>query len=82
MYIVSVIQSQKDGRLYKGFTINLEKRLQEHNAGKTKSTKSYLPWILVYSEEVTNRIEAREREKYLKSGIGRDYLKKVIKKAP
>jgi putative endonuclease len=82
MYIVYVIQSQKDGRLYKGFTINLEKRLEEHNAGKTKSTKAYLPWILVYFEEVINRIEAREREKYLKSGIGRDYLKKVIKTAP
>ena len=79
MYFVYVLQSQKDFRLYKGFTSNLEKRLKEHNAGKTKSTKAYLPWTLVYFEKVSDRVEARKREKYLKSGIGRDYLKKILK---
>ena len=82
MFVVYVIQSQKDSRLYKGFTSDIKKRLKEHNSGKSKSTKPYLPWVLVYSENVPNRIEARTREKYLKSGIGRDYLKKILKKAP
>lgn len=78
MYFVYVLCSEKDGRLYKGFSSNLEKRILEHNSGKTKSTKGYLPWRLVYSEKVENRIEARKREKFLKSGLGRDFLKKII----
>lgn len=78
MYFVYVLRSEKDGRLYKGFSSNLEKRILEHNSGKTKSTKGYLPWRLVYSEKVENRIEARKREKFLKSGLGRDFLKKII----
>ena len=82
MFVVYVIQSQKDSRLYKGFTKDIEKRLKQHNSGKTKSTKAYLPWVLVYSEKVFSRVEARKREKYLKSGIGRDYLKEILKKAP
>ena len=82
MFVVYVIQSQIDSRLYKGFTNDIANRLKEHNSGKTKSTKAFLPWVLVYSEKVSNRIEAREREKYLKSGIGRDYLNRILKKAP
>ena len=82
MFVVYVIQSQIDSRLYKGFTNDIANRLKEHNSGKTQSTKAFLPWVLVYSEQVSSRIEAREREKYLKSGIGRDYLNKILKKAP
>lgn len=79
MFFVYVIRSEKDGRLYKGFTTNLERRLKEHNEGGTKSTKGYIPWELVYFEEANTRSLAREREKYLKSGQGRDYLKEYIK---
>ena len=82
MYVVYVIQSQIDLRLYKGFTKDIENRLKEHNSGKTKSTKAFSPWVLVYSEKVSNRVEARKREKYLKSGIGRDYLNRILQKAP
>lgn len=78
MYIVYVLQSQNDGRLYKGFTDNLERRINEHNSGKTKSTKAFLPWKLVYQEAVSNREKARKREKYLKSGIGGDFLKTIL----
>jgi len=72
------LKSEKDGRLYKGFTSDLEKRLLQHNAGITTSTKGYRPWNIVYSEKFKTRIEAREREKFLKTGQGRDYLKKII----
>jgi len=41
---------------------------------KNKSTKGYKPWKLVYFEKVENRFLARETEKYLKTGIGREYL--------
>ena len=67
-----------DGRLYVGFTENIENRLKEHNTGKTRSTKGYIPWFLVYKEEVNDRISARKREKYLKSGCGKEYIKKII----
>jgi putative endonuclease len=78
MYKVYVIQSEVDGRLYKGITDSLDRRLKEHNKGKTKSTKGFIPWKLVYFEEMPNRKEAREREKYFKSGSGREFLKKIL----
>lgn len=67
----------KDGRIYVGFTEDLERRIKEHNSGKTSSTKAWVPWELLYSEKVSTRIEARNREKYLKSGIGKEYLKSL-----
>ena len=75
-FIVYAIQSQIDSRIYVGFTSDLEKRIKEHNSGKTKSTKGYRPWNIVFTEECTNRIEARNKEKYYKTGIGRERLKK------
>jgi putative endonuclease len=72
---VYVIRSEVDGRFYVGMTENLERRLNEHNSGKTKSTKGYRPWILVHSEVHPDRITARKREKYLKSGVGKEYIK-------
>ena len=72
---VYVIRSEVDGRFYVGMTENLERRLNEHNNGKTKSTKGYRPWILVHSEIHPDRITARKREKYLKSRVGKEYIK-------
>ncbi|MCC6866089.1 MAG: GIY-YIG nuclease family protein [Ignavibacteria bacterium] len=73
-----VIKSTIDGRLYKGVTDNIKRRLTEHNAGKTKSTKAYIPWKLVQIEEFDTFEAARKRELYLKSGEGREFLKKII----
>ena len=78
MYNVYILKSEIDGRLYKGITNDLRRRLKEHNSGKHKSTKGYKPWKLVYSEEVKDRMEAREREKYFKSGSGREFLKHTL----
>lgn len=74
MFFVYVIKSKVDGRLYKGMTDNLERRVKEHNSGKMKSTKGYVPWYLVYSEVFDSREEARLREVFLKSRIGREFL--------
>jgi putative endonuclease len=79
IYQVYALKSLVDNRIYVGFTSNLEKRLVEHNSGKTKSTKGYRPWVLLYSEEVVGRINARNREKYLKSGVGKEFLKTIVK---
>ncbi|UOY08908.1 GIY-YIG nuclease family protein [Muricauda sp. SCSIO 64092] len=75
MVFVYVLKSEIDNRLYVGLTQNVEKRLREHNSGKTRSTKGYRPWQLIYVEEYPDRPTARKREKYLKSGYGKQWLK-------
>ena len=78
MYFVYVIQSDVDGRFYNGLTKDIENRVKEHNTGKTKSTRPYKPWKLVYLEEYKTREEARKRELFLKSGEGRELLKHIL----
>ncbi len=77
-YFSYVLKSDKDGRLYKGHTDDLNKRLIEHNSGKTKSTKGYIPWRLVYYETFITREESILREKYFKTGSGREFLKDTL----
>ena len=77
-YFVYAIQSEVDKRLYVGLSRDIGKRLKSHNNGETFSTKGYRSWKLVYRELVGNRKEAREREKYLKSGSGKEYIKNII----
>jgi len=74
-YAIYDIQSGVDNRIYVGMTKDLDNRLKEHNQGKTKSTKGLRPWNLIYNESAETRIEARKREKYLKSGCGKEFLK-------
>jgi len=76
-YTVYAIKSLIDSRIYVGLTENLERRLEEHNQGRTRSTKGYRPWKLIYKEEVETRISARKLEKYYKSGCGNEILKKI-----
>ncbi len=59
---------------YIGHCKNIPTRLKAHNYGKVKSTKAFKPWRLVYYEEFETRAEAIERERFLKSGIGRETL--------
>ncbi|MFV8354846.1 GIY-YIG nuclease family protein [Flavobacterium sp. XS1P32] len=79
-YFVYVLQSEIDVRLYKGQTSNIDKRIIEHNTGKTKSTKGFKPWKLVYLEIFDSRSEAVLREKYFKTGSGREFLKEKTTK--
>jgi len=78
-FIVYAIESKVDKRIYVGLTKNLENRIKEHNAGRTKSTKGYRPWKLVFWQNFNNRKEARKQEKYFKSGSGKEKLKELIK---
>ena len=66
-HFVYALFSEKSRRYYRGMTKDLESRLAEHNSGKMKSTKAFIPWKMVYSEECKSRKEARQREKFLKS---------------
>jgi len=77
MYFVYAIKSKKDGRIYVGLSSNVERRILEHNAGYVFSTKGYRPWNLIYKEKLLTRKEARIREKYLKSGAGKEFLKSI-----
>jgi putative endonuclease len=77
-YYVYILQSDRDGLFYTGYTENLKKRIQEHFDGKVLSTKNRLPMKLVYWEGCLNRQDATRREKYLKSTWGKRYLKKRI----
>lgn len=58
-------------------TIDLEERIERHNKGKEKTTRPYKPFELIYSERKETRIEAREREKYWKSGVGKEQLRLI-----
>ena len=78
MYYFYVLKSLKDGRRYKGYTIDLEKRLERHNAGGVKSTKYRRPLILVYSESYDTEKEARDREKWSKTFEGGMELKTIL----
>jgi len=79
MYYVYVLRSKKNGRFYTGHTDNLERRISEHNRGKSKSTFNRGPFELVYFESRPTRSQAVSREKFLKGGKGREFLKKQLK---
>ncbi len=78
MWFVYAIQSTHFDFRYVGMSQNPDSRLKTHNSGKVKSTKHYPPYKLFYVEEVGSRLEARVREKYLKSAAGRKFLDKVL----
>ncbi len=78
MFYAYVIKSINGSFLYKGHCHNMEKRLAQHNAGLTKSTKPYIPFELVYSETFQTEAEAIIREKYFKTAAGRRFLKKIL----
>jgi putative endonuclease len=79
MYFVYILQSKRDKKLYTGRTENLELRLEEHNLGKVKSTKNRKPLELIYYEAYKGKQDAVDRELFLKSGRGREVIKKQLK---
>jgi putative endonuclease len=77
MWYIYVLKSLKDGKLYVGMSENPDRRLLDHNSGMTKSIKSRRPFKIIYKEECGDRMVAREREKYMKSGAGRRFIKQL-----
>ena len=74
-YFVYILKSQGADRFYIGCTANLGERLKEHNSGKTRSTKPFRPWAVIYFEKFLNKGKAFKREWYLKHPRG--YLEKL-----
>ena len=75
MFYVYAISSQTRFYIYVGLTGDVENRFARHNAGREKTTRPYRPFKLIMVEEVSTRVEARKREKYRKSGVGKEKLK-------
>jgi len=80
MFYTYVLQSKKDSYWYTGHTNYLRKRLSQHNNGEVVSTKGRGPFILIYYEACLNEGDAIAREKYLKSGMGKRFLKNRLKR--
>lgn len=78
MYFVYILKSNKDNKFYTGLTKDVERRLNEHNSGLVQSTKHRVPFKLVYQEKVDTLRNARNREKWLKSGEGREYRDSLL----
>ena len=76
-YAYVIVSNSKGLRFYVGMSEDPEKRLKEHNSGKTKSTKSFTPWQIFFVEKFTTRDEARKREKFLKAGSGKEKIKRM-----
>jgi len=75
VYFVYAISSSEHNYIYVGLTQNVSERVKRHNDGRERTTKFYSPFELIYSEVCKSRIDARIREKYWKSGIGKEKLK-------
>ena len=81
-YYVYVLRSESTGKTYTGQTDNLEKRIDQHNEPNNTlslyTKRSRGPWKLIYYEICKSRSEAMKREKWLKTGVGREHIKKAL----
>jgi putative endonuclease len=78
-YYTYILQSLKSKSLYIGYTSDLRKRCNEHNAGLSKATKPFIPWKLIFYEAFLNKTDAKNREEYLKGGYGRKSIYSILK---
>jgi len=78
MYFVYILYSPSRDRYYVGSTHDLERRLTEHNHRNTKSTRSGIPWEMVYSKEVEDHTAALKLERKIKSMKSRKYIEELI----
>ena len=78
-YYVYILQSEKDGEFYTGYTKDLKLRFEQHQKGLVESTKKPQPLKLIYSEACLNQQDATHREKYLKSYYGKMFIRNRLK---
>jgi putative endonuclease len=77
-YIVYVLYSKVTGKTYTGYTTDLINRFRSHNLLGKEYTSRYIPWLVVYVEWCSDKPSAMKREKQLKSGVGRAFIKSEI----
>jgi len=78
-YYVYVLQSFKNGSLYIGYTTNIDERFESHNKGENRSTKPFIPYKLIHYETYLSRVDAKNREEYLKGGYGRRSINAMLR---
>ena len=78
VYTVYILKSEISEKHYIGVTKDLSERLERHNTGRSKWTKKYKPWHIVYTEEFQDKVEALKREKQIKSYKGGEAFRKLI----
>jgi len=78
-FFVYILQSEVDGSYYVGSTQDLTERLERHNQGRSKYTKSKRPWKLVYREELPDRSNAVRRERQIKNHKNKTYIESLVK---
>ncbi len=79
MWYVYILYSGSGRKTYTGYTNDIERRLFEHNVSETKGfTLRYRPWVLIYTECFEGKPEAVAREKFFKTGQGREQLKLIV----
>jgi len=78
-YYIYILYGEADELLYTGYTKDLKQRIEAHNQGRVPSTKKRIPFKLIYFEACLNQADAIAREKYLKSGMGKKFIKNRLK---
>jgi putative endonuclease len=78
MYYTYILKSTKTGRFYIGYTQDLSQRLEKHNAGHSRATKSGIPWQLVWSMESESKTEALKLENALKKLKNKSILQSIV----
>jgi putative endonuclease len=79
MFYTYVLRSQKDLNFYVGFTKDLKLRFDQHNKGLVESTQNRRPLLLIYYEACLSQGDALKREKYLKTYLGKMFLRRRLK---
>ena len=80
MRYVYIIQNKNDDFIYVGLTNDLKRRFSEHNKGKVHSTKNHLPLEIIYYEAHRDKYDAAAREQFLKTGWGKNWIKRTLKR--
>lgn len=78
-HYVYILKSSQNGNWYTGCTSDLLQRVNQHNDGKSRYTKTRGPYELIYYEASLNKEDAFARERYLKSGMGKRYINNRLK---
>lgn len=80
MFYTYILQSQPSKKWYTGYTNDLRKRFNQHQNNESSYTKGRGPFVLIYYEACLNEYDAKAREKYLKSGMGKRYVRNRLKR--
>lgn len=78
MFYVYILQSEAKNRLYVGKTVDLKRRIAEHNAGQKVSTKAYRSWVVIFYDAYIKSSDASRRERYLKTTQGHQAIRRML----